>query len=196
MRTFERLFLITGAALAGASLAAGCGGGDSDSDSEVTTGLAQSKLLSDVSESEAAQACERLQAGIDSRLTREVFVKAVCTLVSAASASTPAECESLRDDCIGQADQQGSEVAQAVDEQGVDLECSGDADLTACTGTVGQLETCFNDTLDQFDALLHAITCADAGTVAAEDVDGFGDDMEPPASCDAVDCGEGSPFGG
>jgi hypothetical protein len=195
MRTFERLFLITSAALAGASLAAGCGGG-SDSDGEVTTGLAQSKLLSDVSEDEAAQACERLQAGVDSRLTRDVFVNAVCTLVSAAAAQTPAECKTMRDDCITQANQQGSEVATAVDEQDVDLECDGDADLTACTGTVGQLETCFNDTLDQFDAVLHGISCDDAGTAAAQDADSFGDDMESPPSCAAVDCGEGSPFGG
>jgi hypothetical protein len=199
MRTFERLFLMIGTALVGASLGAGCGGGDDDSDADLSTGLAQSKLLSDVTPAEASQACERLQSGIDSRLSQDKLARAVCTIVGAAVAETPSECESLRDDCIEQSDQQGTEEMMGLDFGKVELECSASsADLQACTGTVGQLETCFNDTLDKFDALLGSITCADAASVEMDDIEGFGEEAggEPPASCAAVDCGEGSPFGG
>jgi hypothetical protein len=177
------------------SLAAGCGGG-SDSDGEVTTGLAQGKLLSEVSDDEAAQACERLKAGFDARLSPKVLVRAICTFGAAAAADTPDECESLRDECIEQANQQGSETMMNLGVEDIQLECDGDADLAACSGTVGQLETCFNDTLDQFDDVLSGITCADAATIDDEDVDGFGDGIASPPSCEPVDCGEGSPFGG
>jgi hypothetical protein len=196
MRTFERLFLIIGTAVGGASLAAGCGGGDDSDSGNVTTGLAQSTELSDVSTADAAKACNRLQAGFDARFSRDKLVKTICTLVGAAAADTPSECESLRDSCIDQSNQQGSETMMDLGLEDVSLECDGSTDLSQCTGTVGQLETCFNDTLDQFDALLGDVSCADAASVGTEDLDSFGGDAGPPASCEAVDCGEGSPFGG
>jgi hypothetical protein len=49
---------------------------------------------------------------------------------------------------------------------------------------------------DQFDALLGDVSCADAASVGMDDIDSFGGDAGPPASCAVVDCGEGSPFGG
>jgi hypothetical protein len=197
MRTFERLFLITGTALGAASLAAGCGGGDDSGSGDVTTGLAQSTPLSDVSAADAEKACNRLQAGFDARFSGDKLTRTICTIVGAAAADTPSECESLRDSCIDAANEQGSETMMDIGVGELDLECdSSSSNLNQCTGTVGQLEACFNDTLDQFDALLGDISCADAASVGMEDIDSLGGDAGPPASCEAVDCGDGSPFGG
>ena len=183
-------------ALVGASVAAGCGD-DDDSGGDVSTGIAPSKLLSDVTAEEAATACTRLQAGFERVFDRDKLIDAVCTLGAAAFADTTADCEMIRDQCIEEANMQGSDTTAQLDEIEFTCDGEGDAELSQCTGTVGQLETCFNDTLEVFEAALASISCEDAATVAEEDLDGFGAMFdEPPASCEAVGCPEGSPFGG
>jgi hypothetical protein len=73
----------------------------------------------------------------------------------------------------------------------------GDNELGECTGTVGQLETCVNDMLDTFEELLNQFTCDDAANVDMQDFEGLGDMAgASPASCEAVGCPGGSPFGG
>ncbi len=185
--------MVVTSALAIASLAAGCGGDDEDSDGDVSTGIAPSTLLSDVSADDAQSACLRLQAGFERALPEDVLLRTICTLVAASATDTQAACESLRDDCLEEASMAGSDTMMQLEDTGLEFECDGSANLNECTGgTVGDLETCFNDTLDLLDATLGQISCAQAGMV---DFETFGQGLEEPASCDAVQCGEDSPFG-
>ncbi len=195
MRTMSRIPRIIASLLLGAGLAAGCGG-DSDSDGDVSTGIAPNKLLSDVTPDEAAQACENLQAGFQARLSQDVLVRSICTIFGAASADTKDACIQARDECIQASNDPGASGGDVPDVDAIQFECQDGAVLTECTSTVGELETCFNDLLDQISSALNDITCDDAASLQAEDIDTFREStFQPPASCEAVDCGENSPFG-
>lgn len=194
MRSINRASRIILTLLVGTSLAAGCGGDDDDGGGDVSTGIAPNKLLSDVTEQEAAQACERLAAGFDARLSRETLVQTICTIAAAAATDTPGDCEMARDECIESASDPTSAEGEALGVDEIGFECDEETDLTQCTSTVGQLETCFNDLLDQISTALRSVSCDDAATLG-EDIEGFQEStFEPPASCEVVDCGEGSPF--
>src|SRR5512139_3813513 len=99
MRTMDRVSRVMLSVLIGASVVAGCGD-DDDSGGDVTTGIAPSKLLSDVTEEEAASACTRLQAGFERVFDRDKLIDAICTIGAAAFADTSADCEMIRDQCI------------------------------------------------------------------------------------------------
>jgi hypothetical protein len=196
MRTKNRTAIIIATLIVGTHLAAGCGGGESESP-DVTTGIAPNKLLSDVTTEEAAQACENLQAGFEARLSGDVLVRSICTIFGAAFADTPAACAEARDTCIEQAeDPMAVANGDAPDVEELQFECDGGGSLMECTSTVGELEVCFNDLLDQISSALSEITCDDAASLEMGDVDAFREStFEPPASCAVVDCGEDSPFG-
>lgn len=195
MRTLKRTLVIVLSTLAGASLGAGCGD-DEDSGGDVSTGIAPSKLLSDVTTEEATSACQRLKVGFDRVFEADKLIRAICTLTGAAVADTSADCVTFRDQCIEEANMAGSDTMDALD--GVDeftCEDSGDNELAECTGTVGQLETCFNDMLDSFESLLNQFSCDDAADVDETDFESFGEMVgASPASCEAVGCPGGSPF--
>jgi hypothetical protein len=198
MRSMYRASRIFATLLVGTSLAAGCGGDDDDGGGDVSTGIAPNRLLSEVSAEEAAQACENLAAGFDARLSPEMLVRSICTIAGAAVADTPEDCEMARDECIANADDPNSAEGEALQLDAIQFECDGEggADLTECTSTVGELETCFNDLLDQISTALNGVTCDDAATVTMEDINSFPEEsFAPPASCEVVDCGESSPFG-
>jgi hypothetical protein len=184
--------------LVGTSLAAGCGGDDDDGGGDVSTGIAPNRLLSEVTDDEAAQACESLAAGFDARLSPEMLVRTICTIAGAAVADTTEDCETARDECIAAASDPNTPQGDALDVDAIQFECDGEggADLRECTSTVGELETCFNDLLDQISTALSSVSCDDAATVSEEDINGLQEStFEPPASCEVVDCGEDSPFG-
>jgi hypothetical protein len=194
MRTLDRTLMIVLSAVAAASLAAGCGD-DKDGNGDVSTGIAPNKLLSDVTTEEAANACQNLKVGFERVFSEDKLIRAVCSLAGAAFADTTADCVMLRDQCVEEANMTDSDTMQELDQ--IEFDCEGDAALGECTGNVGQLETCFNDTLDAFDAILSQISCDDAASIGMEDLEGFGDMVgEPPASCEAVGCPGGSPFAG
>jgi hypothetical protein len=193
MRTLNRALMVVTSALVITSLAAGCGGDDDDSGGDVSTGLAPSTLLSDVSDQDAASACQRLQSGFERSFPEAELTRAFCTVVAATATETEAACEALRDDCIDEANTNGSDTMMALEDSGLELDCDGDSTLSECTGgTVGDLEACFNDTLDLLDATLSQFSCAQAGMV---DMESFGADVEEPASCAAVQCPDDSPTG-
>lgn len=197
MRILNGAVAVVATFVMGASFAAGCGGDSGGG--EVSTGLPPTQLLSDVSVEEAEQACERLQAGFQQRFNRDTVIQGACTLGAAAFASTPESCNDTRDACIQEANSQGSETMMGIEFTEVDFDCGGQmADLADCGDTtVGELETCFNDTLDQLIGLLNRFSCADAASVEEGDVEGFGDMAgEPAQSCQVVECGAGQPFGG
>jgi len=196
MRSRHRASSIIVTLLVGTSLAAGCGGGDGDGGGDVSTGIAPNKLLSEVTTDEAAQACERLSAGFDARLSQATLIRTICTIAGAAVADTPEDCETARDQCIETADDPNAPVGEAFDTEEIKFECAEDFDLTQCTSTVGELETCFNELLDQISSALNGVTCDDAASVTMEDIDSLQEGaFQPPASCEVVDCGENSPFG-
>jgi hypothetical protein len=194
MRTLNRALMVVTSALVITSLAAGCGGDDDDDSSgDVSTGIAPSTLLSDVSAEDSQNACERVQAGFERALPNDVLIRAVCTLGAASATETQADCEELRDQCLEEANTAGSETMMELDGATFEFECDGGGNLSECTGgTVGDLEACLNDTLDLLDATLGQVSCAQAGMV---DTESFGADVQEPASCAAVQCPEGSTFG-
>lgn len=197
MRMLNGAVAVLATSVIGMSIAAGCGGDSGGGD--VSTGLPPTRLLSEVTEEDAEAACERLQAGFEQRFNRTTVVQAACTLGAASFASTPDSCNDVRDACIDEANAPGSETMMGIEFTEVDFDCgSGMSDLEECgDATVAELETCFNDTLDQLTALLNRFTCADAASVDEGDLEGFGDMVaEPAQSCAVLECGAGQPFGG
>jgi len=189
MPTRTRVLQIVTILLTGTALGVGCGGDDDSGGGDVSTGLAASKLLSDVTPQEAQQACESLQSGIDRRLSTDKLVRGFCTLFAAASSQSKSECEDVVDTCIDQANQE-LENGEGMDFEDVGtLECDGESEISSCQGTVADFEACMNDTIDQVLAALSAVTCDDAGTVAMEDFEDFGETtFAPAASCEALEC--------
>lgn len=172
---------------------AGCGGDDDGgSGGDLSTGLAKSKLLSDVTEAEAQSACENIGEGFEAKLSRDKVLSSFCTLFAALQTQTKAECETARDTCIDEAESGNGVVAEASADVGPPS-CENSESLLECGGTVGQLETCANDLVDQIADLLDSFSCDDAGTIDPEDTEAMAD-IQPPASCAEVDCGEDGPF--
>src|SRR5688572_6522912 len=128
MRSTYRASSLIVTLLVGTSLAAGCGGGDDDGGGDVSTGIAPNKLLSEVTTEEAAQACQRLSAGFDARLSRATLVRTICTIAGAAVAETPEDCQTTRDECIASADDPDAPVGEALDVDEIRFECDGGAD--------------------------------------------------------------------
>ena len=191
MQNLTRAVMILATAVLAGGVGAGCGGDDDDSSGgDFTTGIAPNKLLSDVTAEEATTACENLTARVETTLNPDKIARAICTLVGAATADTKDACEAIRDDCLD--DPMAGQAAGEVEGP----ECDGESDLAQCTGTVAQLESCVNDTLDQFEAFLSQFSCDDAATIdesAFEEMDSLG--FEEPASCADVGCPEDSVFG-
>jgi hypothetical protein len=175
-------------------LLAGCGG-DDDSSTQVDTGIAEDKALSDVTSEEAVTACEHMQEAMQDVIDPEAIVNMVCTLFAASSTTSEAECNQARSECIEQAREQAQEAAEEVE-----LECDGDtSEFEGCDVTVGVLESCLNDTLDQFREVLSQYSCADAGQIEDADLENLGNfDVEPPASCQPLieQCGGAGVVGG
>lgn len=176
----------------GVGVAAGCGG-DGDGSSDVSTGIAPSKLLSDVTAEEAASACENLRVGFQRVFSGAALIRSICTLTSAAAVETTAECNTLRDECIEAASMQDSELTSGLDD--IEFDCEGELAFDECTGTVGQLEVCVNDVLAAVNAAFNQYSCNDAAAVEGEDLEGFIDGaFATPASCEVVGCPGGTPF--
>jgi hypothetical protein len=195
MRNLTRATMILATAVLAGGVGAGCGGDDDDSSSgDVSTGLAESKLLSDVTAAEAQSACENLASGFEASLSEERLVRAFCTLFGAIAADTTAECETQRDTCIDQA-ANGQGIGAQASGMIEPPDCEGSESLSECQGTVGELETCANDMIDQVTGLLDSFSCADAATIDESSTEGLGD-FQQPASCTALECGEDGPFGG
>lgn len=192
MRNLTRAVWILGAALLAGGVGAGCGGDDDDSSGEFSTGINPSTLLSDVTAEQKAAACEKVSTTFEANFSEEKVVRTICTILGAIGADTKADCETQRDACIDQAANGTGEAAGAADD--IDPDCDGSADLSQCDGTVGELETCFNDRLDQISALLNSFSCDDAAEID-ESALGELDGMEQPASCAAVQCAGDALFG-
>lgn len=188
------LFSIIGLSCLG--LLAGCGGDDDEKSTQVDTGIAEDKALSDVTPDEARSACESMRTGMRDVIDADSLVNMVCTLMAASETETEGECVEQRADCVEQYRDLAEEQAEEVD-----FECDGDtSQFEGCDVTVGVLESCLNDTLDQFRAVLSRYSCADAGQIDDADLEDLGAnlDVEPPASCQPLvdQCGGAGVIGG
>jgi hypothetical protein len=172
------LFSIIGLSCLG--LLAGCGGDDDGGASTtVDTGIAEDKALSAVSSEEARSACEHMRDAMQEVIDPDSILNMVCTVMSAAATESEAECNQEKADCVAEyRDQLG-------DSGEVDFECDGDtSEFQGCDVKVGVLESCLNDTLDEFRAVLSRYSCKDAGKIDSDQLDGLGSfDVEPPTSC-------------
>lgn len=191
MKFSKQALAIAFMACAGTGVAAGCGG-DSEGNA-ASTGLPPTKLLSDITEDEAQQACERLRDSFQQRFNEQTLIESFCTMYSAAVATTPDSCNDFRDACTEEAAQPGSDVMD-LDLDAIDFGCEM-AEVEDCgDATVADLERCFNDTLNLLDGMLNRYSCADAAMVEADDLEGL--DFEPAPSCEVVSCGgTDGPFG-
>lgn len=160
----------------------GCGSGDGGGTTDIDFGIASDKALSDVTSEEMMTACERTRDAMQSMINPDRLVPKVCTLMAVGPAETEAECVQLRDECL-ELFAQNSEQAGELESAG-DIECDGDvSEFEGCDVTVGELETCLNDSLDAILAVFDQYTCADAAGVDGDEFAGLDLDLEPPASC-------------
>jgi hypothetical protein len=171
----------------------GCGGGGSGS-KEVDTGLPEATQLKDVSEAQAASACENLQDSVESRMTALLTERRLCEMIGAFSSTTEAACQTVADQCVQQnlaAEAQGSfDVAEGLD-------CSGGAaNFAGCDVTVGEYEDCLSAQLSQVETLFKSFTCAKAGSFEGFDAEAMlGTPADVPA-CERItaECPAASPF--
>jgi hypothetical protein len=166
-------------------LLAGCGGDSDDAAPTVDTGIDETKALSDVTESEARQACEHMRDAMRDVINTDTLVPSFCTLFALGPATSEASCNDMRDECIREANadpdvQMGGEI---------DFECDGDtSEFVGCDVSVGVLETCINDSLAGMNAALHRYSCRDAERLSSEDVEALDPfAFETPGSCQPLE---------
>jgi hypothetical protein len=177
-------------------LLAGCGGDDDGSSTQVDTGIAEDKALSDVTADEMRNACESMRGAMQDVIDADSIVNMVCTLMAASETETEGECNQQRAECVDQFRDLAEEQAEEID-----FECDGDvSQFAGCDVTVGVLESCLNDTLAQFRAVLSQYSCEDAGQIDDADLENLGAnfDVDPPASCEPLvdQCGGAGVIGG
>jgi hypothetical protein len=143
---------------------AACGGDSQDppGSGALDTGIAEDKPLSDVTDAEAVQACNRLGAALEQRLPGDFISRQTCTLFAIGEDSASA-CSASRDDCIS-----SSEEVDTYDPS--DCADSNADELAGCTATVGELETCTDEQTNELRDLLERLSCDNAGTARADDV--------------------------
>ena len=162
-------------------LLAGCGGDDDGGSGTFDTGIAEDKALSAVTPDEARNACESMRSAVQGVVDADSIVNMVCTLMAASETETESACNQQRADCVEQYRDLAEEQAEEID-----FECDGDtSQFEGCDVSVGVLESCLNDTLAQFRAVLSRYSCEDAGQIDDADLEDLGAnfDVEPPASC-------------
>lgn len=178
------------AAVIGMGLAAGCGGDDDGGSTQIDLGVADDKALSDMSEDEAKNACERAAETIQSVLDPKKLASSICTLMAVSITDSESQCNEMRKACLDSVEQSSDEFGDFT----ADMDCEQTSnDFVGCDVTVGQLEDCMNDSLRAFLAVFDGYSCKDAGKVSSEELDGLeaAFDVEPPASCQPLidECG-------
>ncbi|MET0409912.1 MAG: hypothetical protein ABW217_01385 [Polyangiaceae bacterium] len=164
-------------------LLAGCGGDDDGgSSTQVDTGIAEDKALSDVTSEEYRGACENMGDQMREVINPDAVLNLYCTVMAAAQTETEAECNDEKADCLEESRDLLGDAGE------IELDCSSVSEFQGCDVTVGVLESCLTDTLDVFRSVLGRYSCADAGTLSEEAFDEIGAslDAEPPASCEPL----------
>jgi hypothetical protein len=178
-----------------AGLAAGCGGDSDDGEApapsgQVDTGLPESMVLSDVTSAQYLQACQSVKTAVSMRLNRDTLTPPVCEVVGASQTDTADQCQALASLCVDQLKSGNSPLFDvSMLDFGNDIQCDGDVtDLDDCGITVGQFETCSNDTIDAVEKALADRSCAHAATVGREALTQLTmiQSMATPPSCEPL----------
>lgn len=149
----------------------------------IDSGLPADKPGDELVPMEQQTLCEAAGDYLDARISQADWTGYLCTLQSFGEgeamdiAGLIAACKQARQECIAMG---GQEALGGV--------CN-DEDWTMCDATVGEIETCLEDTIDLLDGIVQDFTCdvldpAKAMALQKKYGDGF-EDPYPP-SCDVV----------
>lgn len=205
MRNIEKMALAWGLLLGLAC------GGDSDSDTDdddgpggggsgtIDTGLPEATRLQDVSAEQYSNACESLREDVSARLGPDVATRGVCEAYGAALNDSPAQCRSAADTCVQQVNGGTNPIFTREQLDFTNFECGDVGELENCSVTVGEFETCLQDQVEAYEALIANNSCDNAASVSI--ADGLAltmnlGSMSPP-SCANVEqqCPGVGPFG-
>lgn len=156
-----------------------CGGSDDDKGSpgKVDSGVPDSTQGKDLTEQQFQAICDSANEAAAGILSGAEAKKATCgsgaylaTLLSGATGdAADAACKKAYEDCLAEPDESSDDT------------CTEPTD--ACTATVGEIETCFTDTLTQAKTLLAELPgCDDLGSDYEPPAE-----LDPPASCAVVE---------
>lgn len=164
-----------------------------DKDTGIDSGLPPDKQGGALTPSEQTSLCEASADYVNGRLSGSDWARFFCTQEGLGGGAEAAQdtagqiaaCKTIRDQCI----------AETAPEDALEdpFECSQSEAWGSCSVTVGQIETCMEDTTDLLAGLFADFTCDvldPARAAALQDKYGdFQDDPYPP-SCDVVvaDC--------
>lgn len=173
------------AALASSLFVVACGGDESNggADPDDVTSVDSDKKVSDLSDSEAKEYCEDGQSFAEGEYAKFDMKKITCGLIAQAFAGSGAEtdeeakaaCRDALESCLQQPDEPTPPSED---------DCSSFAtDAKECSATVGEVNKCYTDQINQLKALEGKDFCAEAKATSSETPDiGF----EQPASCKAI----------
>ena len=170
MKTLNRLVLVVGCVTL-----FGCGDGETSS---FASGLADEKKLSEVTATEQESLCNDYGSWLEARTAGMDLTGVSCTLQGVSTTSTTAGCEAAVAACKANPSAlRNDDLDQAA------MECAR-SEYSTCDATVGELETCINDSLDAI-SVLQDISCADADRYSPEDRESLA--PSPSAACVALD---------
>lgn len=184
--------------LASGILAAGAACGDDDgngngnggSNARVDTGLPESTELQDVTAAQYEAVCDSVRDTLGQRFGAERMTRALCELQGAALEDEPAVCREAADQCVTDVQNDDSMFFTTEDaDVASDFECGEMSGLEGCDVTIGEFETCLNDTMTAVDTALAAVACDNAANVELTDVLA-GDNLleiEQPSSCQRLE---------
>jgi hypothetical protein len=174
-------------------LAVACGGDASDggggpkgggSDTTLDSGVSESKKLSELSADEQAKLCEAAQDLVSSSTFQKDMKEFSCKL-EGVTATLMAEGDSdadLQEACKAAYDEC---MAEPADDEPAE---SCEYEETTCSATVGELETCMNDSLKMIGEIKSKVPSCDKVTKESMgDVMGDLLTMEPSESCKALE---------
>lgn len=195
MQGIEKSALILLVSFGLVGLAAGCGGESDDGGApaatgRVDTGLPESMVLSDVTSAQYLQACQSVKAAVSMRLNRDTLTPPVCEVLGASQTDTADACQGLASLCVNSLKSGNSPLFDiSTLDFGNNIQCDGDVtDLDNCGITVGQFETCSNDTIDAVEKALADRSCAHAASVGREALTQLTmlQSMASPPSCEPL----------
>jgi hypothetical protein len=195
MLGIEKSALIVLVSLGLVGLAAGCGGDSDDGDApaangQVDTGLPASMVLSDVTSAQYLQACQAAKAAVTMRLNPDTLTPKVCAVLGASQLDSPDTCESVASACVDSLKNGNTALFDtSLLDFSDDIQCDGDVtDLEDCGITVGQFETCSNDSIDAIEKALDDRGCANAASVGREAIAQLMtlQSMAAPPSCEPL----------
>jgi hypothetical protein len=153
----------------------------------VDSGVAPDKPGSELVPAEQTSLCDATAEYLDAKISADDWARYMCTLEAFGEAAEMgggdtakaiAACKTLRDACVA-----------AGAEEPLEFSCNGVDDWSMCAATVGEIEQCYEDAINQLDALIGDFTCNILDpAVALELQEKYGSEFSDPfpPSCDVV----------